>query len=380
MEPAALCAELVRLPTALPHGTGEIIARCAQFLAPAGFRLACQFETAPGIRHALLERPGQGPALLFDAHVDTVPVGDEAQWSYPPLAGEIAGGKVWGRGSSDDKGPLAAALVALAQTSSPRHLLLSLCGDEETDMLGMQEMVRHPLVQAASQAVVLEPSDLVPVHAHKGNARVRVEVRGRACHASRPWEGQNAIEHKGRLIAALQDWFAREEAGRRLPEFGDDPPTLAVTREQTPNPAYNVIPDHALFWLNYRPLPLSHRLPEKGAGEAVRTPHDPFAALSDRILAIAQDLGIQGMVEVEFAVPPFLVPADSPLPVALARLSGNAPAWVAYGTHAGYLAGHIRDLAVFGPGRISVSHCRNECVEVGFLQQAAQVLSGLLEG
>ena len=364
MTASELCSALVRIPTAQGESTAPVIALCAQVLAPAGFRLVEQVETAPGAWHGLLERAGEAPALLLDAHTDTVPVGERGNWQREPLGGEVAAGAVWGRGAADNKGPLAAALVALLAAPGRRRTLLSLTGDEEVQMRGMPAICEHPAVRQVSQALVLEPTGSVPLRAHKGNARIRVEVQGRAAHASRPWEGRSAIDDKMRLMRALAAWFAQGEGRRRVACFGQEPPTLVVTRESTPNPAYNVIPDRASFWYNYRPLP--------GRGE-------PFGRLVGVIQEQAARLGIQAQVEVEFAVPPLCCPAETPLVRTLERASGQAAGWAAYGTHAGFLAGRVREAAVMGPGHVAVAHRENEHILVADLEEGVRVLTAALE-
>jgi len=355
-----LCAALVRIHTDDPTPTGPAIALCGEVLAKAGFRLRRGVETTPDIEHALFEREGNDPPLLFDGHLDTVPAG--VGWERDP-AGEIADGAVWGRGAVDDKGPIAALLVALQQYAGPRRLLVSLSGDEETHMRGIQRLREDAAVQAATQAIALEPTSLVPIHAHKGNARIRVDVRGRAAHASRPQNGCNAIYDKMRLIAALAKWFAGNEGARRIKAFGDEPSTLVVTRELTPNTAFNVIPDCASFWYNFRPLP--------GGG-------DPLETLLSRIAEEADRLGIETVVEMEYSSPPTFTPADAPLIRALAEISGHAPAWEAYGTDGGHLSDGIREIAVFGPGDVARAHRPNEMITLQELEDGVAALQTLL--
>jgi acetylornithine deacetylase/succinyl-diaminopimelate desuccinylase-like protein len=359
---ADLCEALIRIPTVEPEPTGPAIALCAELLAPAGFRVTHAFETAPGIAHALLERDGDGPPLLIDAHLDTVPLGDLTRWTHNSR-GEIRDGAVWGRGAVDDKGPLAAAVMALRDTTASRRLVLSLMGDEELHMRGVRAVLEHPTVRAATQVIALEPTDNAPIRAHKGNARVRVDVRGKAAHSSRPWEGVNALTEKWRLITTLEAWFAAGEGARRVAEFGDEPATLVVTRAHTPNEAYNVIPEQSSFWLNYRPLP--------GAD-------DPYGDLLAAIRAAAATLGITTEAEVEFSNPPMLVPADSPLVRAVEAASGCAAASVPYGTHGGYFALGGRETVIFGPGTISQAHREDEHCPVGDLERGATLLAAII--
>ncbi|MHB9132491.1 MAG: M20 family metallopeptidase [Armatimonadota bacterium] len=357
-----LCRALVRIPTAEPEPTGAAIDLCAEVLAPASFHLIDRVETAPGIESALLERPGEDPALLIDGHLDTVPAGDLSRWRYAALGGEMDSGAIWGRGSTDDKGPLAAALIALRDCPAHRRVVVSLTGDEELHMRGIRALLEHPAVQAASQAIALEPTDLVPVRAHKGNARIRIDLTGQSAHASRPWEGHNAIEEKICLITAMNEWFASGEGARRVADLDAEPSTLVVTRESTPNLTYNVIPEQTSYWYNYRPLP--------GAG-------DPFNTFIEEVRNTAERLKIKAIGEIEFSVPPFLTPADTPLVRALEHASGRSANWVAYGTHAGYLADGTREVVVFGPGSIAHAHREDEHILIHELDQGVRMLQVL---
>ena len=362
MTVAELTAALVRIPTTEPSPTGPAIALCGEWLERAGFRLRNQVETAPGIEHALFEREGDDPPLLFDAHLDTVPAGEG--WQRDPLGGEIADGAVWGRGSADDKGPLAALLVALQGYAGSRRLLVTLCGDEELHMRGIQALRDDPAVRAATQAIALEPTGLIPIHAHKGNARVRVDVAGRCAHSSRPWAGRNAIEEKMRLITAVAEWFAASEGARRIPDFGDEPSTLVVTRELTPNTAFNVIPDRASYWYNLRDLP--------GQEHSLET-------LLAQIAVQAVRLGIQASAEVEYASPPTYTPTDAPLIRALADIGGRTPAWEAYGTDGGWLSDGTREVVVFGPGDVLRAHRADEMITLQELEEGVAALREVLE-
>jgi len=371
MTVADLTAALVRMPTIEPSPTGPAIALCGEWLEQAEFRLRQRVETAPGIVHALYEREGNDPPLLFDGHLDTVPAGDG--WERDPLGGEIADGAVWGRGSADDKGPIAALLVALRGYAGSRRLLVSLCGDEELHMRGIQALRDDPAVQAATQAIALEPTNLIPIHAHKGNARIRVDVAGQCAHSSRPWAGCNAIEQKMRLISAVAEWFAGAEGARRLADFGDEPSTLVVTRELTPNTAFNVIPDRASYWYNFRDLPCGGTPPHTGSG------NNPLDTLLAQIAAQAERLGIEASAEVEYASPPIYTPTDAPLVRVLSGIGGHAPAWEAYGTDGGWLSDGRREVVVFGPGDVLRAHRPNEMITIQELEEGVSALREVLQ-
>lgn len=363
MSIAELCAMLIRIPTSASESTLPAIRACADVLAPAGFTLLHQVETSPGAVHALLERPGIDPPLLFDAHLDTVPAGDASAWAHAPLNGDIDDENVWGRGACDNKGPLAALLTALLQYKGKRRVLVSLTGDEEGDMRGIRALCEHSAVQMVKQAVVLEPTRNLPVYGHKGNSRIRVDIMGRAAHSSRPWNGRNAIEDKSRLMLATSKWFASNEGRRRQEAFGDEPSTLAVTMDNTPNGAFNVIPDRSSYWYNYRPLP----------GDA-----DPYTALMKEISGHAWYAGIQAQMEVEFSQPPLMTPRDASLVQAFEQASEQTAGWVSFGTHGGFLASDKRQIVVFGPGDIAFAHRQNERIAIEELERGAQILLTVL--
>ena len=359
---AQLCADLVRIPTDEPHATAPALAICADALAAAGFRERRRVETLPGIVSALFERDGDDPPLLIDGHLDTVPPGDPAAWEAEPLGGEIVRDAVWGRGSADDKGPIAAALLAVQGYAGSRRLLFSLGSDEELHMRGIQALLADEAMRAATQAIALEPTSLVPIHAHKGNARIRVDVQGSPGHASRPGQGVNAIEEKIRLIATVRDWFAANEGARRVEAFAEEPGTLVVTRELTPNEAFNVIPDRTSYWYNFRWLP----------GDA------PLPAVLAQLGAAAERLGIRARAEVEYWSPALLTPAGAPLIRAITEITGNPPAWAPYGTHGGHIAGICPEVVVFGPGDLARAHRENERITLKELNEGVEAIHAVL--
>ena len=108
-----ICSDLVRFNTSNPPGNEQHAAEyVADYLAPLGFT-SLYLSHGENRKTVICRRKGSGglPGLVFNGHLDVVPVGGQ-EWTHPPFAGEVADGKVWGRGSSDMKGGLAAMLVA----------------------------------------------------------------------------------------------------------------------------------------------------------------------------------------------------------------------------------------------------------------------------
>lgn len=187
-DPVRLAQELVRIPS--PSGMeGELADRLLQVLT--GF---C--EAARGPLGAVVGRisHGEGPTVMLEGHLDTVPLGDSDRWTRGPFSGEIADGLLWGRGAADMKGAIAAQIAAAATVAKDVRgtLLLAYVPYEEIvegvvlarvlDQVGRPDLV-----------VLGEPTDLRLGIGHRGRAVVRLEARGRAAHAAMPNLGDNAI-------------------------------------------------------------------------------------------------------------------------------------------------------------------------------------------
>ena len=203
----AVASEILRQIVAIPSVNPALAddpalrgeARLVEFLEPwfakKGFR-AERVGATPG-RPNLLARFGAAAperTILFESHLDTVGV---AGFAGDPFAPREENGRLYGRGACDTKGPLAAFMAALdaevlaALGKSATQLVWLGAIGEETGNLGAEEAVAAGL--RADECVVLEPTDLRIVHAHKGACWFTVATRGRAVHASDPARGDNAI-------------------------------------------------------------------------------------------------------------------------------------------------------------------------------------------
>jgi acetylornithine deacetylase/succinyl-diaminopimelate desuccinylase family protein len=162
---------------------------------------------------------GGGSSLAFNGHVDVVPVGDTTAWAHDPWQGEVAGGRLWGRGAADMKGGVACALVAMRAL---RDAGVGLAGDLWAHVVCDEEVVgrstrnllrRLPPVDAV---LVAEPTDLAVMPVEGGLVHFRIEVEGRESHAGNRYmsvhagglganAGVNAIEKMLKIVAALQE-------------------------------------------------------------------------------------------------------------------------------------------------------------------------------
>lgn len=225
----ATLARLVQInsinPTLAPGAPGEaeIAAFIAASLRECGLTAEI-LEPAPGRTSVLgrLAGTGGGRSLMLNAHCDTVDVPGMAE----PFSGAIRDGKLYGRGSYDMKGSLAACMAAAkalkdANASLRGDLLVAAVADEEYGSLGTSDMITRVKPDAA---IVTEPTALEVCLAHKGYLWIEVEVTGRAAHGSKFQYGIDANMKMGRFLARLADLERDLRARRPHPLVG--PPSL----------------------------------------------------------------------------------------------------------------------------------------------------------
>lgn len=184
---------------------------------------------------------GPGPTVLFDAHVDTVEVGDLSRWTHDP-AGEVVGDRIVGRGVVDTKGPLAAAITAAHGLAGHPgfcgRLVISGSVDEE---LAEGPSLGRILDQVTPDVVVIgEPSAGTLRIGQRGRAEVEVEIIGTASHSAFPEAGINAVEVMAEAIIALRGLPLKQD-----PHFGAGLLTLVSIRSE-PYPSQSTVPSRCV--------------------------------------------------------------------------------------------------------------------------------------
>ena len=208
-------------PELVPGGSGELNAAryVADFLQAAGVEARLQ-EVGRGRFNAVGTLPGRGGgrSLMFNGHLDTVGVAGMAE----PYSARLADGRLYGRGAQDMKGGLAAALVAVEALSRAESLrgdvMVAAVADEEFQSAGTRALLGDGV--RADAAIVMEPTAMEVVVAHKGFAWAEVETQGRAAHGSRPEEGLDAIVFMGRVLGEIEKLQARLAAAPAHPQLG----------------------------------------------------------------------------------------------------------------------------------------------------------------
>ena len=352
---------LIRCPSVNPPGdTRAPIALCAEMLEQAGFTTVVAGPT-PEQRNvaATLRGTGGGPRLLFNAHVDVVPTGDEARWRFGPFAAEIEGGRVYGRGAGDDKASVTAQVmagVALARSGVPLagDLIVTAVADEETGgRLGAGYLVTAGIVEA-DYVIVGEQTRGQLCIGERGAVALGLVVSGVTGHGAAPWEGVNAIEGMGRVIAALHRELWPRLAARRHPLLNQSTGTISMIAGGI---KVNVIPDRCEIHIDRRILP--EETPESVTAE--------IQAIAEA--ALADTPGFQVSQYVKLSRPALLTTPDSPVAQAVLaanRYLGEEPAIGGFfaGTDAKHFAPRGWPTVIMGPGDPRTAHAPDEWVGI----------------
>lgn len=248
--------QLLTCETVNPPGNEEEMAKLITgWLQEKGAETELQY-VKPGRPNAIARLHfGQGgKTLLWNAHMDVVPAGESKNWDTDPFVPVEKDGKIFARGSSDDKGGLMAMVIAcfaLQDLKPELNGTIELCGvmGEETGGMGTTYWVEQG--GHADAAIVGEPSKMELVIAHRGAYRPIFGFRGRTAHSSEPDFGENAIYSAARFtcrVAELNETFKTQ----RHPLTGS--PTIAATVFQG-GVKNNVIPDYAEVSIDRRLSP-----------------------------------------------------------------------------------------------------------------------------
>jgi acetylornithine deacetylase len=207
-------------PDLIPGAAGE--AELARFVAEWGERAGLEVEVeeaAPGRPNVIVTARGSGGGrtLLLNAHMDTVGI----DTMDAPFEARVEDGRLYGRGSYDMKGSLAAILTVAAEAGRRElrgDVVVAAVADEEVASIGTEALVasgRH-----FDAAVIAEPTELDVAIAHKGFAGFEIETRGRAAHGSRPDLGEDAIARMGPVLVELEALSSQLLAEQAHPLLG----------------------------------------------------------------------------------------------------------------------------------------------------------------
>jgi len=367
-----LLSDLIAIPSVNPMGREpspgerfeEDLSRYLfDFLQRRG--LDVEMEVVSPGRPNLLARVdiGAPETVLLEAHLDTV--GAE-NMVIDPFTPTIRDGRIYGRGSCDTKGSLAAFVWAVsslieAKGKFSRNVLLAAVVDEEYGFTGAKHAVRRGL--RADFGIAGEPTRLSIVRAHKGVMRWNITARGAAAHSAYPDRGRNAIYSMARLISRLEEYAGTLGAGAAHPLLGS--PTISIGVVEG-GEAVNIVPDRCRIQVDRRTIP----------GETTDSILQPLRDMVSRmedIVLEAPYLDVPGM-EVLSDSPPVAHLGD-----AIRKATGDVASEAAhYATDAGLYNAAGIPTVVFGPGDIRQAHTDAEYLDLEEFQQAVRIIRTLL--
>jgi len=356
-------ADLIRIdsvnPTLAAGGAGE--AEIGNYVAAALTRLGLdvrKLEPEPGrvTVAGTLKGSGGGKSLMLNAHYDTVGV----EGMDDPFSAAVRDGKMFGRGSYDMKGSLAAQMAAVKAIAGAKlrgDVVIAAVADEEYGSLGTMDLIKHVKTDAA---IVTEPTAVQICLAHKGYLWIEVETKGRAAHGSRFEQGIDANMRMGRFLAELDHLEQALRARPPHPLVG--PPSL-----------------HAAMIHGGDGLS-TYAASCKLQIERRTVPGETEKQVVGELQSIVDKLSLDATVRAYFVRDPFEVPRDANIVRALDRASqkilGRAPTYMGDTPwmDAALLQAAGIETVVMGPGG-GGAHAAVEWVDLESVAQMAAILA-----
>ena len=390
-------AEMIRIPTVNPPG--DCYRECAELigrrLAEAG--LAVQFVEAEGLPEHTSSHPrvnvvgrgddaGSGPRLHLNGHFDVVPPGDG--WTVDPFGGLVRDGRIFGRGASDMKSGIAAAVFALEAIRRAGVRLrggIDVSGtvDEESGgFAGVAWLCEAGVISARNTDFAIIPEPFGPARicvGHRGVYWFDVVAHGHAAHGSMSHLGRSAIDDMGALLEAFRTRLGPELAARTS--------ELPVAPAPSRRPSLNV---NALVGGQAGESTQSPCVADRCTATFDRRfiPEEPFEQVREEIAGLVRVVkdempGARFAIEDRMIVHPTRTPPESPLVAALARAvrtvtGADAEQVASPGTydqkHFARIAG-VEHCVAYGPGPLEEAHQPDESCSIDDLVAATQVLA-----
>ncbi|MEO0635654.1 MAG: acetylornithine deacetylase/succinyl-diaminopimelate desuccinylase family protein [Pseudomonadota bacterium] len=395
----AFTQTLVRIPTTNPPG--ENYTPCAELLGDrlkrGGFDVEyVRAEGTPGDTDKYprinvigrREGRGPGPCVHFNSHIDVVLAGQG--WTFDPFGAEEKDGRIYGRGTCDMKGGLAASVIAVEAfleqfPDFPGAIEISGTVDEESGgyggvaFLAERGYFSKPRVD---HVIIPEPlnKDRVCL-GHRGHWSARIETHGRIAHGSMPFLGDCAVRHMG----AVLDAFEKELFPKLASKFTCMPVVPEGAKQSTMNinsihggedehfdglPAHNV-PDSCRITIDRRYL----------IEESLDEVQGEVTGLLDRLARERPNFryGISDINQIDPQMTDKAAPVPQALRASVEEVLGVTPEWVvspgSYDQKHIARLGHLKDCVAYGPGILDLAHQPDEYVEIADMVDSAKVMA-----
>lgn len=378
-----LCQDLVRNQS-LSGEEGKVVEVIKAKFKELGYD-ECFVDTYGNvIGHIKGNKPGK--RILFDGHIDTVPVPDDSKWTHAPFGGEIIDGKIYGRGTSDMKGQTSAMIAAVAYFAEDTNRDFE--GDLFVAGVVHEEIFEGIAARKISEAikpdyvVIGESSELNLKIGQRGRAEIVIETFGRPAHSANPEKGINAVYKISKIIEKIQDIKTpvHEVLGKGI---------LVLTDiKSSPYPGASVVPDYCKATFDRRLL----------VGETKEEVLEPIQKIIDELMAEDKELNAKvsyaigketcytgETIEGERFFPAWLYKEDDEFVQAALkglRSAGINPEITQYSfcTNGSHYAGEAGIKTIgFGPSKENLAHTIDEYIEQEQLFTGAEGYYGILK-
>jgi acetylornithine deacetylase len=371
-----LLCQLIAFPTVSTDSNIALIEFLADRLQAVGARVDI-LPDATGEKANLFATlgPEVDGGIMLCGHSDVVPVTDQ-DWTTDPFAMIERDGKLFGRGSCDMKGFIAAAMAMApfyAERVRDRPIHFAFTHDEETGCLGALGLAQVLQAQGIRPGVAIigEPTSMRTIEGHKGCFEYSTHFTGLEGHGSAPDLGVNAVEFAVRYVGRLLD--LKEQLKARAPAKGrfDPPWTTINTGALVGGIAHNVIPGKARIDWEMRPV-------QGGDADFVKAEMRHFCAHTllpaMREVCASADIVTEVMGEIDGLIP---AEENEARDILMELTGANGADLVAFGTEAGIFQKLGMSAVVCGPGSIEQAHKPDEYLSVDQLSQCLTMLEGL---
>jgi len=309
---------------------------------------------------AHIKPDGRRAALLFVCHLDVVGPG-EAGWKYPPFAAVQSEGKIYGRGSTDMKGGIAAIVTAIRQVVDARtqlqgDIILFGAAGEETDSCGAKRFISNQgAMPKLAGVVVTEPTDFEVITTHRGLLWLKVATKGKAAHGSTPELGINAIASMKLVLDELENYKIPFEPHHLLGECSMSINTISGGK------AINVVPDKCAIGIDIRTLPTQNNQDIFGDFEKIfaklKQKNSQFAAevsIVRNVVALETDCGCDFVKDF------------------CSTVGADQTKAVGFTTDGPYFASLGAPVVIFGPGKPELCHKPDEYIDISGVEKAVE--------
>lgn len=327
-----------------------------------------------------------GPKIVFDGHMDTVPVTDESEWQYPPFEAEIHDGKIYGRGTSDMKGALASMAVAASNFKEKTGgdfageiFVAGIVHEECFEGVAAREVSAYA---KPDYVIIGEASNCNVKIGQRGRAEIKIEVLGKPAHSANPEKGINAVYKMCKVIEAIKTLKPTHHD-----RLGDGILEL-VDIKSSPFPGASVVPEKCVATYDRRLL----------VNETKESVLAPINELLEKLMKEDSELKVRAyytkadekcftgeIIEGERFFPGWIFDEDEnwvEKVVAKLKDKGQTPEITQYNfcTNGSHYAGEakIKTLGI-GPSRENLAHTVNEYIEISELEKVVDSYEAVME-